>query len=1478
LGSDGNDPTRSTYYPTLNTDVSTGVLIATKDAIGNVLTNDIAFASLSPIVTKIASDTTGLNTNVSTLVSGTTQGSVKGQFGTLTITSSGAYTYVIDNANTTVNALLPSDAPLTDTFTYTVIGKDGSSATAKLNVKILGSDDAPIAYHDTNTAKEQTTSVPSDVTFAGIKATGNVLNNDTDVDKNDSLSLNFGVSDFSATLNVSSMTLTAPSSVLTFEGNLSSASIDSGKYVGVTVNGVFYKIYNGSGSTTQVKILSKGTGVDTDGDGILEYPITLDSTTLYYGTSSGTTALVIAADQTYGFDQNANFNSPDYATTMKAETAGKETINLSGAGYTTSNIVVGMSVSGTGWPTGSYVSKVSADSSGNITSIEVTVTSNVSRSLTSIATSFSLDNKSYTGKYGTLTLNVDGTYTYSPYTDIAKYYATGNTVGLYKSYTGDPFDAGASDTDTFTYTVIDSYGQASKANLTITVYGEGASDPVTTKGATSIDESGYASDGTTRGSTNPVTGSVTITGTYTGIQLSTSTTFSGSTTGNTSATNVQVTSSYGTLTIKGDGTYSYQLDNTVTAVNALQLGQTLTDTFYYKTINSTSGSTVNTITITINGSNDAPIVYDNQNSLTEDSGFAAQGNVLLDQGADNDFGGTAGQAVDTDVDNGDSFTVTNISNAAASTTSAVTTVNSVTLAGAYGFLTIGSNGAYSYRHYVSGEGHDAAAATIQNLTVGGTLTDTFTYQATDTKSKVSNAASLVLTINGANEPPVNTYPSSVTTSGGAYSFTTGLSIADPDHNAKTVVLHVDNGTISINQTGLTGVTVTYTDGGKTATLVLNDTDANNTSSNVGEDTLNAYLAKLTYTAATPPAGSIYTGDYLTIYTRDTNGGYDSDGLPIIIPSVATVSESGLSHGTNVAGTGTQESANNETFTVQLDVPLGKKVTDVSTTTTTYGTYSITNGVLTYTLNKTSSGLGTTDSFNYTVTDLDGNNGVVTPMTINITDDAPIARPDTNSALTGGSAIAGNILTDSTADSFGADGPKSGGGLIGCRAAGIDNATPVLSGGINAVGAPTPTTITGVYGTLTMYADGSYSYTPGSTAGSDVFVYTIEDADGSRSTTTLTITVSGSLYADLAMDKAVDTNTPALNGYVVYTLKVSNLGNSAAANVVISDTFDLTKLEYAGASLSSSADKAVNGDWNTSLANSTFNTSTGAWTYTAPSNLASGADLTVYVRAKVIGTTAYTNVSSVASSTPDPDSGNNTDDGNTHNYGSHNQTVTAQLDDDRPKSNPVPAIEPPPTVDPQALPKELPEIVAPKDTFSSELTPLAPTLKPVDPPPPLGAVLTSYNGHPIAVSESAPNGLSLYSGITDQFVQSRDSSVKISIPYDAFVHTNKEAVIKLQAKQADDSPLPNWVEFDPAAGTFTVKPPKDFKGKLDLKVIARDDEGREAVALFQMFVGEQDPVETKPQSRSSFTEKLRMAGKRPVSLVRVAEGAHKVRAG
>lgn len=65
---------------------------------------------------------------------------------------------------------------------------------------------------------------------------------------------------------------------------------------------------------------------------------------------------------------------------------------------------------------------------------------------------------------------------------------------------------------------------------------------------------------------------------------------------------------YGTLTVKADGSYTYVVDQTNFAVNALNTGAKLTESFNYTVTDNTelSGSAV--LTVTINGANDAPTV------------------------------------------------------------------------------------------------------------------------------------------------------------------------------------------------------------------------------------------------------------------------------------------------------------------------------------------------------------------------------------------------------------------------------------------------------------------------------------------------------------------------------------------------------------------------------------------------------------------------------------------------------------------------------------------------------------------------------------------------------------------------------------------------------------------------------------------------------------------------------------------------------
>ena len=92
----------------------------------------------------------------------------------------------------------------------------------------------------------------------------------------------------------------------------------------------------------------------------------------------------------------------------------------------------------------------------------------------------------------------------------------------------------------------------------------------------------------------------------TGGTLSVSAVALGSTSG-TVGTGLQ--GAYGTLTLNADGSYTYVVNHTNATVQALNSGQTLTETFAYTAKDSLSGLTANsTLTLTINGADDAPVV------------------------------------------------------------------------------------------------------------------------------------------------------------------------------------------------------------------------------------------------------------------------------------------------------------------------------------------------------------------------------------------------------------------------------------------------------------------------------------------------------------------------------------------------------------------------------------------------------------------------------------------------------------------------------------------------------------------------------------------------------------------------------------------------------------------------------------------------------------------------------------------------------
>ena len=133
--------------------------------------------------------------------------------------------------------------------------------------------------------------------------------------------------------------------------------------------------------------------------------------------------------------------------------------------------------------------------------------------------------------------------------------------------------------------------------------------------------------------------------------------------------------------------------------------------------------------------------------------------------------------------------------------------------------------------------------------------------------------------------------------------------------------------------------------------------------------------------------------------------------------------------------------------------------------------------------------------------------------------------------------------------------------------------------------------------------------------------------------------------------------------------------------------------------------------------------------------------------------------------------------------------------------------------------------------------------------------TQRGGFQMLVIEASQPRLSLYHGIADQYAET-EIQTSFSVPYDAFAHTDPNERILLRATLANGQRLPAWVRFDPRSGTFELVAPAGYQGELNIKLVARDSQGREASALFRFNVGDRRVAEAS--SRSGLSDQLRQA--------------------
>ncbi|MGL1115716.1 VCBS domain-containing protein, partial [Vibrio vulnificus] len=175
-------------------------------------------------------------------------------------------------------------------------------------------------------------------------------------------------------------------------------------------------------------------------------------------------------------------------------------------------------------------------------------------------------------------------------------------------------------------------------------------------------------------------------------------------TGEAHFSNTDVVGTLGTLHLKDNGAWTYDLDNTNPKVQALGQGATATDTI---TVQSTDG-TPHKVTITVNGTNDkAVIAGTDSGAVTEESQLQTSGTLTV-----------------TDVDTGEvHFSNTDV-------------------AGNLGTLHLTDSGAWTYVL-------DNTDPTVQALGKGSTATDTITVHSAD-----GTPHQVTITVNGTNDKAV----------------------------------------------------------------------------------------------------------------------------------------------------------------------------------------------------------------------------------------------------------------------------------------------------------------------------------------------------------------------------------------------------------------------------------------------------------------------------------------------------------------------------------------------------------------------------------------------------------------------------------------------------------------------------------------------------------------------------------------------------
>ncbi|MFJ1303048.1 VCBS domain-containing protein, partial [Pseudomonadota bacterium AL_CKDN230030165-1A_HGKHYDSX7] len=596
------------------------------------------------------------------------QPSTQGAYGTFAVDANGNWTYNLDNANKTVQAL-GADKTLTETFTV----KSADGSTHDITVTIQGTNDAP------KLSGEVTGSVTED----GVKTASGQLTT-TDVDTTDTHTYSVVGK---ATGTYGSFAVDGSGKWTYTLDNAAAQTLKSGQAITETYT---VQVSDGHGGT-DTKVISVTINGTDDAAVITPHTPGADQGRVQEDGQLTTTGKLDVVDPDAGQAVfQAQPSTQGAYGTFAVDANGNWTYNLDNANKAVQALSADKSLTET-------FTVTSADGSRHDITVTIQGTNDAPKLSGEVTGSVTEDGvKSASGQLTTTDVDATDTHTYS---------VVGNAKGTYGSFGVDAtgkwtytldnaaaqtLKSGQAITETYTVQVSDGHGGTDTKVISVTINGTDDAAIITphTPGADQgrVQEDGQLVANGKLDVVDPDAGQAVF-------QAQPST-----------------QGAYGTFTVDANGNWTYNLDNTSKAVQALGADKSLTETF---TVTSADGSK-HDITVTIQGTNDAPkLSGEVTGSVTEDGVKTA-----------------TGQLTATDVDTTDTPTYSVVGNSK----------------GTYGSFGVDQNGKWTYTL-------DNAAA--QTLKSGQAITETYTVQVSDghggTDTKV-----ISVTINGTDDAAIIT--------------------------------------------------------------------------------------------------------------------------------------------------------------------------------------------------------------------------------------------------------------------------------------------------------------------------------------------------------------------------------------------------------------------------------------------------------------------------------------------------------------------------------------------------------------------------------------------------------------------------------------------------------------------------------------------------------------------------------------------------